>query len=110
MKHRIEDLIRKWEKNDRTSESIIDEFHQLKSKVDIQVCVVMEILQRKIASNVKFSLKMQLVKKNQLVLSSCAINFRTISNCFLKSGKPLKLRQGLLARDALKPKECELQI
>ena len=63
MKHRIEDLIRKWEKNDRTSESIIDEFHQLKSKVDIQVCMVTEILQRKITSNVKFSLKMQLVKK-----------------------------------------------
>ena len=33
----MDELLRKWEKNDRTSESIIDEFHQLKNKVEIQV-------------------------------------------------------------------------
>ena len=37
MKYRMDELLRKWEKNDRTSESIIDEFHQLKNKVEIQV-------------------------------------------------------------------------
>ena len=42
MKHRMEDLLRRWEKNDRTSESIIDEFHQLKNKVEIQVNTIIK--------------------------------------------------------------------
>nr|XP_002123709.1 coiled-coil domain-containing protein 154 [Ciona intestinalis] len=36
LRHRLEDITRKLEKGDRTSENIVDEFHQLKNKLDTQ--------------------------------------------------------------------------
>ena len=40
LRHRLEDMSRKWDKSDRTSESIVDEFHQMKNKLEMQVRTV----------------------------------------------------------------------
>ncbi|CAK8678043.1 unnamed protein product [Clavelina lepadiformis] len=36
LRHRVDDLLRRSEKNDRTSQNIVDEFHQMKGKVEVQ--------------------------------------------------------------------------
>jgi len=44
LRHNLDDMSRKWDKSDRTSENIVDEFHQLKNKVDMQVANRLQVI------------------------------------------------------------------